>query len=97
MNWSVAFLPKARAEMTTIGRWWNQNRRESPRLFREEIHGVLSRLREQPELGERVEGAIRRLLLPRTRYYLYYRVVGDARTVIVLSIWHTARGSGPAL
>ena len=31
----------------------------------------------------------------RTRYHVYYRVIGDVFEL--LAIWHTARGEGPTL
>jgi plasmid stabilization system protein ParE len=40
-------------------------------------------------------GGVRRLVLYKIRYYLYYRLSGD--TVDVLALWHTSRGEGPAL
>jgi hypothetical protein len=38
---------------------------------------------------------VRRVLMRRTRYYLYYRATADV--LEVLAIWHTARGEGPGL
>lgn len=57
-------------------------------------------LAEQPDAGAHPEGTparVRRLVLPRTQYYLYYQVERGAGAVLVLAIWHTARDSGPPM
>ncbi|KFE68163.1 hypothetical protein DB31_7400 [Hyalangium minutum] len=40
---------------------------------------------------------MRRVLLPRTRYHLYYTVDETEGVVRVHALWHTARGQGPLL
>lgn len=37
---------------------------------------------------------VRRVLLPRTRYHLYYQASKDL--VEVLALWHSSRGGAPA-
>jgi plasmid stabilization system protein ParE len=43
------------------------------------------------------KGEVRRMLLPRTQYCVYYFIDETARLVTVLAVWHTARGRGPKL
>lgn len=54
-----------------------------------------------PFAGESVPhsriAGLRRVLLGRTRYHLYYTVSEDATVVEILSLWHTARGKAPRL
>jgi plasmid stabilization system protein ParE len=38
---------------------------------------------------------VRRVLISRIHYYVYYRVKGDA--VQVLAFWHSSRGRGPKI
>jgi len=45
--------------------------------------------------GRCATGGIRRLILPRTRYHVYYRVAGQV--LEILAVWHAVRGSGPGL
>jgi plasmid stabilization system protein ParE len=40
---------------------------------------------------------MRRVLLPRTRYHLYYTVDESEGVVRIHALWHTARGQGPKL
>ena len=46
--------------------------------------------------SERLPG-VRRILLSRVRYHLYYRVNEESRQVEVLALWHARRGGGPNL
>jgi len=47
-----------------------------------------------PALNARTRG-VKRILLARIHYWLYYRVRGDE--VAILALWHTSRGAGPTL
>jgi len=40
---------------------------------------------------------IRRLHLPRVRYYVYYSVDAAKGEIVVLSLWHASRGTGPKI
>jgi len=58
---------------------------------------MLNVLRTQPGIGAparrtRAKG-VRRVILARVRYYLYYRVSGEF--VDILAFWHTSRGRQP--
>lgn len=49
-----------------------------------------------PYLRTPVPG-VRRLLLKKTPYHVYYRVKEEASEVVVLSVWSTVRKHGPPL
>lgn len=97
----VIVAPQAVAQVETIATWWQANRPTSPDLFLEEFAAALTRLQSAPAagavygLGPRPD--VRRLLLPRTRYHVYYVMAEDACHVSVLAVWHTARGGTPRL
>jgi len=40
---------------------------------------------------------VRRVLLPRVGYFLFYRVARRRTELQVLAFWHTKRGAGPKL
>ena len=40
---------------------------------------------------------VRRILLNRVNYFLYYRPRAESRIVEVVALWHARRGSGPRL
>jgi len=76
-----------------------QKRPAAPGAIRTDIGEALAVLAEQPSIGAAYEGArakgIRRLLVGRIRYFIYYRVTSD--TIKVLAIWHVSRGRQPSL
>jgi plasmid stabilization system protein ParE len=67
-------------------------------LFDDELRVAFDQIRTAPQLGStyKVVGEHRRLLMPRTRYHVYYRVVGPDR-VRVVAVWSAVRGRGPRL
>jgi plasmid stabilization system protein ParE len=95
----VGFTEDARAQLAAIKMWWQANRHGAPDLFADELEHALAELSELPHMGAASADArlpgVRRLLLSRTQYHVYYRVADDSLTV--LAVWHTKRGRPPRL
>jgi plasmid stabilization system protein ParE len=55
----------------------------------------------QPGIGARARNpkkeGVRRLLLSRTGYHLYYQVNAELGQVEVLAVWHSRRQRGPSI
>ena len=72
---------------------------ESAGAVRKDLEDALNMLVEQPGVGTKVETGrspqVRRFLLNRISYHLYYRV--RRSELEVLSVWHTSRGRGPSV
>jgi plasmid stabilization system protein ParE len=70
-------------------------------MFSDELEAAFTLIADLPFAGEGVSHArihgLRRMLLGRTRYHLYYVVSEDESVVEVLSLWHTSRGKAPRL
>ena len=79
--------------------WWAANRASVPGAVREDLDSMFSLLMVQPGMGVRARRAtlksVRRIMLSRIRYYVYYREYNDA--IEVLAFWHTSRGDEPSL
>ena len=81
--------------------WWAENRPAAPTLVAVEFETAIVQLSASPESGrlhspsKRV--SVRKMLMPRSRYHLYYEVDSAARLVTILAVWHVSRGQGPAL
>jgi plasmid stabilization system protein ParE len=95
----VRVTKRAQLQIDRAAQWWDQNRPLAPKAFDEELAGAFSLLSLEPGIGAPVSNSrtqdVRRLHLARIRYHPYYRV--RRGNVEVLSIWHTSRGSGPAI
>lgn len=82
-----------------IEAWWTTNRLAAPNLFQRELETTVAAVVASPMLGaiSRDDDLrdVRRVLMRRTRYHIYYRAAADV--LEVLAIWHAARGEGPEL
>lgn len=89
----------AQAQIEEAAAWWAQNRPLAPGAVRQDLDRIFSLLSVEPGIGARARRAtlegVRRVMLSRIRYYVYYRVSGDA--LEVLAFWHTNRGREPPL
>jgi plasmid stabilization system protein ParE len=87
----------AKAQIEEAAAWWARNRPLVPGAVRQDLDRILGLLSVNPGLGARARRAklegVRRVTLSRVRYYVYYRVFGDA--LEVLAFWHTSRGRQP--
>ena len=81
--------------------WWIANRPTASDLFRREIDAIVRLLERSPMLGmtyiESSAPGVRRILIGRSRYHVYWEVDLPARIVTITAVWHSGRGSGPPL
>jgi plasmid stabilization system protein ParE len=101
MTAQVLFTPRSEAQVLEAAQWWRANRPAATELFDEELDTSLRLLAALPELGRRYPHSrvpgVRRLLMPRTRYHIYYVHDVDGEVLIVLALWSAVRGRGPLL
>ncbi len=90
---------RAAREIGRVAEWWAGNRQAAPGAVRKDLEAAFALLLEQPGMGAAVREAsspdIRHFHVDRTRYWVYYRVRGGRLEVV--SVWHSSRGSGPAV
>ena len=97
----VSFTPRASREVAEAKRWWRANRTKAPDALEEELRSALDLIATTPGIGAvarnvRLPG-VRRVLLNRVNYFLYYRPHIDAQRIEVVALWHARRGAGPGL
>jgi plasmid stabilization system protein ParE len=98
---AVIFGQRAARQIQEAADWWQTHREGSPAALTEDLVRALDLIFRQPGVGkpimnERLSG-VRRLLLPRVGYFLFYRVAPRKQVVQVLAFWHASRGSRPKL
>ena len=98
----VSFTRRASKHVDEAGRWWRENRDKAPDALREELEQALQLIASQPDVGAVARNTklagVRRILLSRVRYHLYYRLIETpARSIQVVGLWHASRGAGPQL
>ena len=92
---TVAFTARAARQTRRALTWWRENRPASPGLLEQELRSVLALVASAPTLGAVARDArvkdVRRVLLRRTRYHLYYRIDASGAGLEVLAVWHASR------
>lgn len=100
-RYRVAVVERAEVQLRTIDAWWRTHRTVAPELFVEELAAAFERIADVPFSGSPYALAkpvgVRRTVLRRTRYHVYYTVDESARLVVVRAVWHMSRGHGPPL
>ncbi|HQY58877.1 MAG: type II toxin-antitoxin system RelE/ParE family toxin [Nitrospira sp.] len=97
----VRIVGSAGQAIVDAAEWWVSNRPKAPDTFAIELERAIQILASQPLIGSQARNVklagVRRLHLPRVRYYLYYRVISHPEVVEILALWHTSRGISPNL
>lgn len=101
MSYTFKVAPRAAKQIRAAAEWWVKNRLKAPAAFAEDLESAFTLIQELPYAGEaiphsRISG-VRRVLLGRVQYHLYYIASTQQHVVEVLALWHTSRGSSPRL
>lgn len=97
----VVTTPEADEQIDAADDWWRENRPLAPKLFRNEFAHAAGLLADMPRLGvachEPPIPDLRRLLLVRTRFHVFYVVREESETVVIVGLWSAVRGRTPTL
>ena len=95
----VKVSARAASHIRVAAEWWAENRPAAPGAVRKDIGEALALLAQQPGIGASYEGSktrgVRRLVVGRIRYFIYYRATTDA--IEVLAVWHVSRSKQPVV
>lgn len=101
MNRRADFSPEALAHVSQVETWWRASRPAAQELFLQELVAAVERVAARPSCGRPypldTAPDLLRILLPRTRYHVYYTVAAHEPVVRIHAVWHARRGSGPQL
>lgn len=95
----VIIEPRAQTEIRSAAAWWEDNRKKAPGAIFIDLRQALDLLRASPTVGMAVRrtrtSGLRKYFLERVGYDLYYRVVADEHTLVILAFWHARRRPPP--
>jgi plasmid stabilization system protein ParE len=98
-RYRVELSEEALEQAQLIRAWWIENRPAAQDLFADELRAAIRKLGATPRIGARYDEPdfreMRRVLMPRTRYHVYYTVDDGSRLVRIHAVWHVSRGRGP--
>jgi plasmid stabilization system protein ParE len=89
----INLSPRARRQLLAALSWWYANRDKAPNAFDEDLNATWELLENAPEIGKAVSArrpGVRRILMERVRYYVYYRVV-TSDAIQIIAVWHSSR------
>ena len=69
----------------------SKNSLKQARIMNEQFYDVLDVLERMPGIGTPYKNGMRKMLLGKFPYYIYYRENED--NIDILGIWHTSRGT----
>jgi len=91
--WPLLISERARRQIDEAQRWWLKNRDKAPDALEDELSATFQLILKTPEIGvlvpTRRRKFMRRIYLPRTRYYVYY--LNSAPGIEILALWHASR------
>ncbi len=95
-RFDVLFSTRATREIAAAETWWRGHRSDAaPGAIPTELARIAKLLVAAPALGAPVPQArlagVRRILLDRLGYHLYYVIDADHGHIIVLAFWHVRR------
>jgi plasmid stabilization system protein ParE len=91
---AVVFRPQAEREALDVRRWYEGRRAGLGEEFGAEVDALVVRIADKPLLFPRVRGEIRRAVLSRFPYALYFRLTDEQVVVLAVhgrqdpSHWH---------
>lgn len=88
------FTRLADREVQRIHRWWRENRPAVRTIFLDDLVHIKQLLLANPELGIRIvhQGKpVRRILLSRSKYHLYYQYLHEREEILVIDIYGATR------
>jgi len=103
MNCQVTFRPEAENDVEAAVAWYSSERAALALAFVDNLDQLLLRLRETPLQFPEVAVGVRRALMARFPYGVFFQVV--AEQVVILGVlhlhrnpstWRSRRGGGPA-
>lgn len=85
----LVFRPQAEADLARAKRWHEDEQIGLGERFRREVFATVDQLRNYPESAPRVRGDIRRAVIRRFPYSVFY--IAREHQLVVLRVLHSAR------
>ncbi|HQT71951.1 MAG TPA: type II toxin-antitoxin system RelE/ParE family toxin [Thiobacillus sp.] len=89
MSRSLVFRKQARQEFDAASDWYERERPGLGQAFLSEVDRVLQIIVNNPDAFPEVPAGIRKAVVKRFPYCLYFRIRGEA--IVVLAVFHSAR------
>jgi plasmid stabilization system protein ParE len=92
MKYGLRFLPVVQGDAVAAAQWYDDKREGLGDHFLAQFYGAASGILHNPMIYRVVEDDIRRCLLPRFPYSIYFSI--EEQTVLIVALFHCARDPG---
>ena len=92
MNFKLSFRNKAKLDIETAYRWYEDRRKGLGELFLLQLDRSLKVILEHPKGFERVHEEFRQYPVDRSPYVIIYRLLG--KQLIIMRVFHTRQHPG---
>ncbi len=89
MSFSILVRPKAKADTRAAAIWYEKQRKGLGAKFLLSVEQAINSLRATPKMHQIVVDDVRRKVLKKFPYCLYYQV--EESRVVVIGVFHTSR------
>jgi plasmid stabilization system protein ParE len=89
MSMTLIVRAEAKADLARAKAWYDKQQKGLAREFRLCVEEAMERIRSMPELYAEIDGGVRRCLVRRFPYAIYYKV--EATRIVVIAVMHTSR------
>jgi plasmid stabilization system protein ParE len=89
MSLDLVFHPRVRMDMDDAYRWYETQNPGRGEDFLSSVQKVLDRIRANPEMHAKIYGEVRRCLIRRFPYGVFYRVETDR--ICIVAVYHAKR------
>lgn len=89
MNLKLILRPEARADLAEAKAWYDRQRKGLASDFKLCIEEAMDRIRGMPDIHAELENGVRRCLVRRFPYAIFYKL--DKARIVVIAVMHTSR------
>lgn len=89
MSLPVVFRPEAEAEFEEAQAWYEDRLRGLGQEFVTRVQATIDVVRRNPGQFPRIDGEVRRALVRRFPYAIFY--LADPESVVIIAVFHTSR------
>ena len=97
----IRYTRRGELSIERIDDWWRAQRSAAPDLFWNELGEAVELLKSSPEMGAvyktRKGNGVRRIVLPKSDYHVYFEVERNADWIMIIVVWGARRERGPKL
>jgi toxin ParE1/3/4 len=89
VSFPVVFRPQAEAEFEEAQAWYEERLRGLGHEFVTSVQATINLVSRNPGQFQRIEGEVRRALVRRFPYAIFY--LADPESVVIIAVFHTSR------